>query len=369
MQFIFQHQPEQSKNSQSGSSERLQSAQGAVGRPLDDQQKQGQAFIDKARDLVDQQVDTYEQSLKLIQKTGLNKEQAQEVLYDPANPYITDFMDFVERMDKNGTKFVGFSESGTFIFNDQQGSYRGINYSSVPVERALKWGSVIYPNLKAISQGFRYSLVKKAIADKTPAMDKFIEDLALGNAIGAGEREAVREELRKLNSGETILTNKNDETEEEPDAWEEARSEAHEVGEIRAALPEQQTLNTLSKNIPFDTRMKEYDLNNFLHETTPLLDSLAQKNKALGTINEDVKRILADGKNLMFTAKNMSAEEIKTALVNIPGAGQLGEKLKNTIKNSTPEEKALASAYENVIETQYMAMWSTYVKSTKESVQ
>lgn len=213
MQFIFQHQPEQSENSQSGFFERLQSAQGAVGRS-NDQQKQGQAFIDKARDLVDQQVDTYERSLKLIQETGLDKEQAQKVLDDPTNPYITDFMDFVERMDKNGTKFAGVLEDYTLVFNDQQGSYEGINYSSGAVERALKWGSVIYPNLKAVSQGFRYSLVKKAIADKTPAMDKFIGDLATGNIIGAGEREAVREELRRLNSGETILTNKNDETDE-----------------------------------------------------------------------------------------------------------------------------------------------------------
>ena len=73
MQFIFQHQPpsEQPNNSQPGFFERLQSAQGAVGRSLDDEQKQGQGFIKRARDIVDQQDqnrDTYEQSLKLIQK-------------------------------------------------------------------------------------------------------------------------------------------------------------------------------------------------------------------------------------------------------------------------------------------------------------
>ena len=375
MQFIFQHQPpsEQPNNSQPGFFERLQSAQGAVGRSLDDEQKQGQGFIKRARDIVDQQDqnrDTYEQSLKLIQKTGLNEEEAQKVLDDPINPYITDFMDFVERMDINGTKFVDFSENGTFIFNDLQGSAGGINYSSGAVERALKWGSVIYPNLKAVSQGFRYSLVEKAIADKTPAMDKFIGDLALGYVIGAGEREAVREELRKLNSGETILADKNDERDEELDALKGAESEGLTVREIRDNLPERQMITAVAKSANFNATMTPYDLKNILQDTNPLLDSVAGQNGTLGSINENVKRLLADATKLLDDNKTKSADELGKMLNNSPEVLQMREifdDINNKIKTSTPKDKALLYTYQDIIEVQGTAIGFTYIKPAEKT--
>jgi hypothetical protein len=120
-----------------------------------------------AKSVVYESVDAIEAGTKYMKQCGFTEEEAKRILEDPDNPFVADFLDFMQKMAAEGKKLnKKFSDKRMILF---EGVVVPVN-----VHRAFTW-HIVYPKLlKRLGKWYDADLLK----DAAPAALREYERLA-----------------------------------------------------------------------------------------------------------------------------------------------------------------------------------------------
>ena len=163
----------------------------------------------------DANFEKYCYALKLLKTAGLSDEDAKKLMNDGTNPYINYLMDVKSYMRTNDRSFR--VDKGGLTYTEKGSA---IKYKDNDFERAIKWGKIIYPELKRIASSFRYkdksgverranysgyeALIWRAITERAPVMVRVLRTITSGQKVDVALQSEMFDELGKLQKGVSV---------------------------------------------------------------------------------------------------------------------------------------------------------------------
>lgn len=377
------------------------SKEGEVERPaFDPKGERNKASVDSSKELVENDSAVYEKAIKVLESTGLKREECEAILDDDTNPYTAMFMDFAERMDEKGwtldSKNTGRNWAGFRLKG-------GITGTPDFVNKMLLWKDVIYPRLtKTLGSFYNEDLIRVMVLHDLYGVHKLLKNLEYSTipekglvdwtkweigklASGVSFEDLVKEEKRMLAKqksrtdalaefgikesdlkGEVkdfskIELPEEDEVSDGVDrALEECKEEARRRDEAKNKFfpGEMAEIGRLVDKVPDPKDIDSDDYEGFMAESSQIVDDIAGKSPAVAGMKDRVEDALQEYETLI--ASGYSPEEARQSLDD-SGAEEYSEKALADAQAAGDEETVAAlNVYGDVIKTKVKVLKGYY---------
>lgn len=372
------------------------SKEGEMKRPaFDPKGERAKASAEFAEKLVENDAAVYEKAIKVLESTGLKREECEAILDDDTNPYTPMFMDFAERMGEKGWTLDSKNTGRNWVGFRLKG---GITGTPDFVNKMLLWKDVIYPRLvKTLGSFYNEDLMRVMVLHDLRGMNGLLKNLEYSTV---PERELVdwtKWEIGQLASGvsfEDLVKMEKDAklkvdssaryeriTEAIKKAVEENKIELPEEGEISDRMEEENRkakermermkeaknkffpeemakIDNLVERVPDPKDISPDDYEGFMAESSQIVDDLAGKNSAVDGIKDRVDGALQGYETLI--ASGYSKEEAMQSLDD-SGVESDFDKARADAQAAGDEETVAAlNVYEDVIKTEIKVLKGYY---------
>lgn len=371
------------------------SKEGEMKRPaFDPKGERAKASAEFAEKLAENDSAVYEKAIKVLESTGLKREECEAILDDDTNPYTPMFMDFAERMGEKGwtldIKNTGRNWAGFRLKG-------GITGTPDFVNKMLLWKDVIYPRLvKTLGSFYNEDLIRVMVLHDLYGAHKLLKNLEYSTIPEKGLVDWTKWEIGQLASGvsfedlvkmekemlakrksradalaefgiedisdeelmEKLKKNPKIELPEEDEISDRMEEENRKAVERMKRADEAKNkffpgevakINGLVDRVPDPKDISSDDYEGFTEESSQLIDDLAGKSPAVAGVKDRVEDALQEYETLIASAGEYSSQKAEHFLDDSGVEEDFEKTLVDALAAGDEETVAALSVYEDVI--------------------